>query len=270
MTNSSRNIKIIFPKPVQFYQWFCHMTYIAVAVYSVNIYRNISYYYISLIVVGLLEVAINYYRSKIIKLPITCFISTGAVFMLVESSHLQVYLLGGTIAVLSKYFLQVNGRHVFNPGNIGTLAVILLLPIYAVSVPSQWGGGTSFIILMATLGLVATVWAKRAWITFSYIIAFSLFSYARAYAYNLSPAFLIGTLIGAPSVLFAFHMINDPATTPENRRHQIYFGAIVAGSDFVLRWLQIIYAPLIALAIVSSVWPLLNIKGKKEIKFANN
>jgi hypothetical protein len=52
--------------------------------------------------------------------------------------------------------------------------------------------------------------------------------------------------------LFAFYMTTDPKTTPASRPGQALFGAAVAGTDQLLRSLEILHAPFYALFLVSA------------------
>lgn len=252
--------KIELPPKEQFLQWFAHMTYIFVGIFFLSLYRMPLHYFICISICGLADLIVGYIRSEgvSVRVPITGFISAGTFFMFTESLHAEVYFFGSLAAVLSKNLFRYNGRHVFNPGNIAVLAVVILLPQYAVSVPGQWGGDWWVILLVAAMGIVIAYLAQRWWVSLSYFLSFVLFSTIRGLIFNISPFFLAGTVIGIPSMIYLFHMVTDPATSPRSTKYQIVYGASVGLIDVFLRYKEVLYAPVIALAIVTAVQPLIH------------
>jgi Na+-transporting NADH:ubiquinone oxidoreductase subunit NqrB len=65
---------------------------------------------------------------------ITCF----GLSLLLRSDTLWVHPLAAVIAISAKFLLRVNGKHVFNPANLGVIVALVLLPGAWVS-PGQWG-----------------------------------------------------------------------------------------------------------------------------------
>ena len=52
--------------------------------------------------------------------------------------HLELAVLASFIAIGSKFLLKYNGKHIFNPANIGIIATILITKNAWIS-PGQWG-----------------------------------------------------------------------------------------------------------------------------------
>lgn len=255
-----RTLQLKVPPKEMFMQWSAHMTYISLGIYFLGLYREPIFYLTCLAICGIMELFASFYRSqyKAITLPITGFISAGTFFLFVESPFIQIYIMGAVLAILSKYLIRYNGKHVFNPGNIAILLTIILLPQYAVSVPGQWGGEIWLIILVGLIGMLVSSIAGRILLSVSYIGAFILFSCVRAYYFDISPFFLAGTVIGVPGMIYAFHFITDPVTTPNTRKSQILFGVAIAGLDVYLRYIEVLYAPLIACAVITAMRPIIN------------
>lgn len=255
-----RSLQIRVPAKEQFFQWFCHMSYIFLGISFLNLYREPSHYFICLAVCGAVELVVGYFRSekKSLTIPITGFISAGTFFMFIESTYAEIYFFGSLAAVLSKYIFRYNGRHVFNPGNFAVLFVVIMFPQYAVSVPGQWGGELWLIGIVAVLGAIVSIWAKRIMVSVAYLVGFILLSTVRGFVFDISPVFLFGSVIGVPSMIYLFHMITDPATSPEKIKNQIAFGLIIAFIDVILRHLEVLYASVIALILVTAFRPLMS------------
>lgn len=60
--------------------------------------------------------------------------------LLLKAGSPWVLVLGASVAIASKFFLRIDGKHVFNPGNLGIAAAVLLTGDAWVS-PGQWGAG---------------------------------------------------------------------------------------------------------------------------------
>jgi len=58
--------------------------------------------------------------------------------LLFRADHYSTMMLGGCLAIASKFLLRVQGKHLFNPTNFGILAALMLTPDGWVS-PGQWG-----------------------------------------------------------------------------------------------------------------------------------
>jgi hypothetical protein len=190
---------------------------------------------------------------RFFRVSSSAVIISASTFLMVQSGVVWGYLICMFFGITAKHIFRVNSRHVFNPTNIGVLSLALLFPEFGGMVVDQWGGATHLIIIMLILGTITTFVAKKLWISFSYLGGFLLFAIMRSYLFDLPVLTIAGTLLGAPALLFAMHMINDPQTTPVNWKNQLMFGLLVALLDVTLRTNQILFAPLIALAITSSL-----------------
>ena len=66
-------------------------------------------------------------------------------------------LLCSLISILSKYVLRVNGRHLWNPSNLGVSAVLFLAPQTVSLLSIQWGNDLWPMAVIWLLGFVI-VW----------------------------------------------------------------------------------------------------------------
>ncbi|MCB0422921.1 MAG: hypothetical protein KDD61_18110, partial [Bdellovibrionales bacterium] len=123
-------------------------------------------------------------------------------------------------------------------------------------IASQWTVDFYHIAIAMTLGGMACFLAGRATVGLAYVGTFFLLGVVRMIIFDGHLLFYIGPLITMAGVIFQFHMITDPRTTPDDRYGQVAFGASVALLDVLLRTFQVLHSPFLSLAIVSSLQPL--------------
>ena len=68
--------------------------------------------------------ALGLEHKGVLSALITCF----GVSLLLRADTLWVHPLAAAIAISSKFVLRVNGKHVFNPANLGVIVALALLP----------------------------------------------------------------------------------------------------------------------------------------------
>lgn len=185
--------------------------------------------------------------------PISALITGAACFLQLSSYYLLAFLATLTFAFLSKSFFRVKGTHIFNPANIGILTFLCLFPQAGVQDGMQWhlADPKIFSLFVFTLGMSIVVLANRWLLSISYILFFILACYIRQLVTNVDYTFFAMPLLGAGLLIYVFHMISDPVTTPSSKTGQIIFGGSVALIDQYLRHKSVFYSVLIALAIVS-------------------
>jgi hypothetical protein len=81
----------------------------------------------------------------------SALISSISLCLLLRVDALWLAPAAAVIAVGSKFLLRWNGKHVFNPTNIGIAAVVALSDRAWIS-PAQWGAGPTIAFLVACLG----------------------------------------------------------------------------------------------------------------------
>ena len=76
--------------------------------------------------------------------------------LLLKAGSPWVLVLGASVAIASKFFLRIDGKHVFNPGNLGIAAAVLLTGDAWVS-PGQWGSGAALVFLVGAAGCMVVL-----------------------------------------------------------------------------------------------------------------
>lgn len=181
--------------------------------------------------------------------------TTGiSVGILVRPLALWPFALGSAISILSKYVLRVKGRHLWNPSNFGVCVLFFpaevynLLPVAPLN--TQWGNNMWPMLVIWIIGLI-TIWqVKRFHITFTYIIAFVVLSFARSLITGAPFWAEVAPLTGPMYQLFALFMITDPKTTVSSRRGEMGVTVLIAIVEFFLRLAEFVAAPFYALFLV--------------------
>ena len=204
-----------------------------------------------------LDVLLNFWFFQKWIFPLSAFITALAAFVFVGASSALVYAAVGALAILSKHFVAVDNRHIFNPSNFALTVLWIFLPGYAVIDPlNRWEGSPWFTLLMGGIGLLIVYRAKRLVLSVSYIAAFFAMSLLQSWTTGETFLMLAAPASGEFFQYCAFYMIADPATTPAKTKNQIYFGVLLGGLEKVLRFSQVQQAALFSLFIVCAFYTL--------------
>lgn len=198
--------------------------------------------------------------------PISAVIIGCASSLLMDSRAPWIYVTAAALAISSKAFITYKGRHIFNPANFGVSCMLLLLPERAASMPHLFAGYVVPSLVFFSLGLFTVCWAKQREISLSWLSGFIVFGLIRAELKGVPIARVLAPMLGPGILLFTFHMISDPATTPRTRPLRIAFGLTVAAIDAVMRFNEIPSSPLFSLLIVATALPF--IRDYEERKMA--
>src|SRR5918994_1815245 len=69
----------------------------------------------------------------------SAYVSGISVGILVRSPEFWPYALCSAISITSKYLIRVDGRHLWNPSNLGIVAMLVLASDTVASLSIQWG-----------------------------------------------------------------------------------------------------------------------------------
>ena len=189
---------------------------------------------------------------------ITCF----GLSLLLRSDTLWVHPLAAVIAISAKFVLRVNGKHVFNPANLGVIAGLVLLPGTWVS-PGQWGNDVALAGWFVALGGLVTQRARRWDISWVFLAAWLGLVAARVLWLGQPWTIFLHQFTNGGLLLFAFFMISDPMTIPNRRSARIGYAIFVATLAFAwqfalfrtsgLLWGLFLASPLVPL--IDWRWP---------------
>jgi hypothetical protein len=182
--------------------------------------------------------------------PASAYITGISVGILVRSPFLWPYALGSLISITSKYVLRVNGRHLWNPSNLGVSALLFLAPATVSLLSIQWGNNIWPMVVIWTLGSVIVWRAGRLHISATYVASFLFFSFVRSAITGNPWLANVAPITGPMYQLFIFFMVTDPKTTVRRFWGQVAVVFIVALVETALRLSEVVYAPFYALFLV--------------------
>lgn len=170
-------------------------------------------------------------RVGLLSAVITCF----SLSLLVRADNLWVHPLAAVVAMASKFVVRVRGKHIFNPGNLGAILALTLLPGGWVS-PGQWGHEAASAGWFFVLGSVVVQRARRADISWTFLALYLGAVALRVLWLGQKWAVWTHQLENGALLLFAFFMISDPMTIPNHRRGRVLYAALVAAIALVWQY----------------------------------
>jgi Na+-transporting NADH:ubiquinone oxidoreductase subunit NqrB len=163
-------------------------------------------------------------RIGVASAVITCLSLT----ILLRADTLWAHPVAATAAIGSKFLIRVRGKHVFNPGNLGIVLGLLCIPGTWTS-PGQWGQDLALAGWFVALGTIVTCRARRGDISWAFLLFYLGGLAARVAWLGQDAAVFYHQLGNGSLLLFAFFMISDPMTIPDDPRGRIVHAALVAG-----------------------------------------
>jgi len=160
--------------------------------------------------------------------PRSALISGLSLCLLFRTSHLTLALAGAVIAIASKFVARFRGKHIFNPTNIGLVAMMLATDGAVWVSPGQWGNVAFFGFLLVCVGGLVVMRAGRADVTLAFLGVYLSLVIGRSLWLGEPMAIPLHRLQSGALLLFAFFMISDPRTTPDSCAGRILFATLVA------------------------------------------
>ncbi len=210
---------------------------------------------VSVLLAAAIETSVTYRREHVLVWPASAIqtgISVAFIFRVGGTSSDDVWSVRGlhlfafviVLSLLPKYLLRYDGRHVFNPSNVGIVWGLLLIgPSYVFSEHLWWGPlGTPVLASMVVI-VVGAFWLLRqvrmlelaAAFLVPFLAIVALFAVSGRSYYALwhdgpvAGSFYWLTIALSPELLiFVFFMITDPQTAPKSRRGRIIFAVLTA------------------------------------------
>jgi Na+-translocating ferredoxin:NAD+ oxidoreductase RnfD subunit len=194
--------------------------------------------------------------------------------LLIRGDGLWVPALAAAIGIGGKAVFRVRGKHLWNPAALGIS--VLLLTGHAWVSPGQWGTGAFIVLFIVFAGILVLSRAARL----DTALAFP----GADFALLLLRAAWLGDPLRIPLhqvqngalLLFAFFMITDPRTTPDDRRARIGFAVAVATLaywlSFSLQLRPALYLALVSLAplvpVLDALFPAAAFRWRPNPEFA--
>jgi Na+-transporting NADH:ubiquinone oxidoreductase subunit NqrB len=175
-------------------------------------------------------------RGRIVNLQ-SAYISGISLTLLVkpQGGALWPFLLGGFLAIGSKYVLQYRDNHLWNPSNFAIVALLLAAPDHVSILSHQFGNDLATNLVIWTFGLAIAARVRVLHITLTYAAGFLLLSGLRSALVGQPLLPELAPITGPMYQLFVFFMITDPRTAVQGRRRQMAVAVIVAAAEALIR-----------------------------------
>lgn len=154
--------------------------------------------------------------------------------LLLRADHYSTVILAGAIAILSKFVLRFNGKHVFNPGNFGIITALLLTHDAWVS-PGQWGEEGWYALLFLGAGGIVLERVGRWDTTVTFLGTYAGLEAVRNLWLGWTWDVWAHRLMSGSLLLFALFMVTDPRTIPNARLSRCIWAMAIALLTFILR-----------------------------------
>jgi Na+-transporting NADH:ubiquinone oxidoreductase subunit NqrB len=152
-----------------------------------------------------------------------------------QGATLWPFVLGGFLAIASKYVLQYRGNHLWNPTNFAISCLLLAAPNRVSVLSHQWGNDLATNLVIWTFGLVIAARVRVLHLTLTYVASFLVLNSVRATLLHQPVLPEIAPITGPMYQLFVFFMITDPRTIVRERRWQIVVVVIIAIVEALIR-----------------------------------
>jgi len=170
--------------------------------------------------------------TRICKLPKfepqSALISGLSLCLLLRTNSLWLVAIAVTITIASKFVIRWRSKHLFNPTNLGLVAMLLMTDGSVWVSPGQWGSVAFFGFLMTCLGGLVVNRAARTDVTVAFLAFYVALVFGRSVYLGEPMAIPLHRLQSGALLLFAFFMVSDPKTTPDSRIGRILFAGLVA------------------------------------------
>ena len=190
--------------------------------------------------------------------PLSALITSLSLTLLLRTDIAALAALAAAIAIGSKFFIRIRGKHIFNPANVALVSMMLLSDRAWVS-SGQWGSAAIGAFALACLGFLVLTRAKRAETTIAFIAFFGALVFGRAIWLGDPLTIPVHQVQNGALLIFAFFMISDPKTTPDTAFGRVLFAMVVATVAFTIQF--VFYTPngpILALIMCAPLVPLID------------
>jgi Na+-translocating ferredoxin:NAD+ oxidoreductase RnfD subunit len=175
-------------------------------------------------------------RGKLVNL-LSAYISGISLTLLIkpQGSALWPFVIGGFIAIASKYVLRYRENHLWNPTNFAIATLLLVAPDRVSVLSHQFGNDVTTNLVIWIFGLIIAARVGVLHITLTYVLSFLVLNTARATLLGQPVMPEIAPITGPMYQLFVFFMITDPRTVVRGRRRQIVVAILIAIMETLIR-----------------------------------
>jgi len=176
-------------------------------------------------------------RGKVVNL-LSAYISGISLTLLVkpQGGALWPFVIGGFIAIASKYVLRYRDNHLWNPTNFAVSALLLVAADRVSVLSHQFGNDVATNLVVWIFGLIIAARVGVLHITLTYVVSFLVLNTVRALSLGQPVLPEVAPITGPMYQLFVFFMITDPRTVVRGRGRQIVVAIIIAIMEMLIRF----------------------------------
>lgn len=200
-----------------------------------------------------IEAFVLYLKTKSLGITESSII-TGIIVGYVVSydEPLWKFVFAAASAILSKYLITFEKKHIFNPAVFG-----IFLPTIILGASTQWKGTYAWYILVP-FGIYFARKIRKLEVLIGYAVISLLLFATQALLQKVS----LWNIFGYFSYFYIFVMVIEPKTTPLNPAAKYLFGAGTAALIFILTEAGVRFdVELFSLLVMNAAVPLLNKLG---------
>ena len=193
---------------------------------------------ISLTVCVATEAALSWFdRGKVVNL-LSAYISGISLTLLTkpQGGALWPFVIGGFLAIASKYVLRYRDNHLWNPTNFAICALLLLAPSRVSVLSHQFGNDIFTNMVIWGFGLIIAARVGVMHITLTYVASFLVLNSLRAALMGQQIMPELAPITGPMYQLFLFFMITDPRTVVKGKQRQIIVAILIAVAETTIRF----------------------------------
>ncbi|MEX2289054.1 MAG: RnfABCDGE type electron transport complex subunit D [Mycobacteriales bacterium] len=216
---------------------------------------SIAQIVITIVACGLVESVLTFRSLRTLAWPASGILTGSSIAFILRASGtrpgdwwslngIEWFLLAGLIALLTKHLLRPQGRHLFNPSNIGIVWVLLVVgPNHVFAQYLWWGPNVLGVVLAYGVILLGAFWILRSvrmipmaasfLVTFGLLIAVLALTGSSFIAlWHEGPigglSYWLNIALSPELLVFVFFMMSDPQTAPKAPTGRVVYGAAVA------------------------------------------
>ncbi|MFN8581642.1 MAG: RnfABCDGE type electron transport complex subunit D [Gemmatimonadaceae bacterium] len=176
-------------------------------------------------------------RGKVTNLQ-SAYISGISLTLLVkpQGATLWPFVVGGILAIGSKYVLKYRNNHIWNPTNFAIVALLLAAPSRVSVLSHQWGNDIVTNLVIWCFGLVIASRVRVLHLTLTYVASFLVLNALRSVLAGQPLWPELAPITGPMYQLFIFFMITDPRTIVKDRRMQAVVVVLIAITEALIRF----------------------------------
>ncbi|MBV9958790.1 MAG: RnfABCDGE type electron transport complex subunit D [Acidobacteria bacterium] len=203
--------------------------------------------------------------TKLLDFLLPAHISGLAVAMLLYANERLWPLAFATAAAIgSKAIFRApvgkGERHFYNPSNFGITLTLLLFAWVGIAPPYHFTENLDRVgdwllpaIIIVTGTFLNWRFTKKLPLIAAWLGGFFVQALIRSWLFETPPVAALLPMTGMAFILYTFYMVTDPATTPQGKLAQVFFGAGVAATYGLLMVSHIVFGLFFALTIVCTV-----------------